>query len=166
MVAPNFPVFLQMRLVAPCWALRSPPQQTVVLMPKVVLARLRPSRGWGRILRVLESFGPRKNGMEPPVVVTFARRGAVRDRFCTAPADERISVIFGKQRPQWDSLVCYGPPIRGGEHSCFGYAQGNLGLGRVLLLSFPLCLSLQIRGDHPSLRFFLASGSAWLISGP
>ena len=64
------------------------------------------------------------------------------------------------------ALFVPGFPFGGGEHSCFGYAQGNLGLGRVLLLAFPLCLSLQMRGDHPSLRFFLASGSAWLISSP
>ena len=37
-----------------------PTQQAAGLMPKVVLARLRPSRGWGRTLRVLENFGPRK----------------------------------------------------------------------------------------------------------
>ena len=74
----------------------------------------RAKQGFERNLRVLESFGPGKNVMETPVVVMFARRTAVRGRCCTAPAGERTSVTFGKQRPQWDSLVCSGLPIRGG----------------------------------------------------
>ena len=64
------------------------------MMPKVVLARLRPSGGWGRILRVLESFGPRKNVMEPPVVVTFARLRPVNESVSFSESNGRSGIAL------------------------------------------------------------------------
>ena len=92
------------------------------------------------------------------------RRGHVQD-----PKNSERSILHGsgrsanhchfrKAKAAVGSPCLFRAAYSRGEHSCFGYgyAQGSLAFGRMLLLPLTLRVSLKMRSDHPFLRFFRA----------